>query len=117
MKPRLNMDKIAKGLGGERRGSVAAKGGHFGALNLAADIAERFKVPLKGGRPTDPSWTERRQLPLRPETLQRLEKLSAKIRERGGGEVHPMQLAALLLEKAANGMSEEDVLGLVDEGS
>jgi hypothetical protein len=116
MKPRLNMDKIAKGLGGERRGSVAAKGGHFGALNLAADIAARFKVPEKGGRPTDPSWTERRQLPLRPETLERLEKLAAKIRERGGGEVHPMQLAALLLEKAANGMSEEDVLGLVDQG-
>lgn len=27
MKPRLNMDKIAKALGGERRGPVAAKGG------------------------------------------------------------------------------------------
>lgn len=113
MKPRLNMDKIAKALRGERRGPVTAKGGYFGALNLAADIAERFKVPQTGGRPTDPSWTERRQLPLRPETLERLEKLAATIRERGGGEVHPMQLAALLLEKAAENVSEEDALGLL----
>ena len=114
MKPRLNLDKIAKGLGGERRGPVTAMGGYFGAMNLAADIAERFKVPQTGGRPTDPSWTERRQLPLRPETLERLEKLALKIRERGGGEVHPMQLAALLLEKAAENVSETDALGLVE---
>jgi hypothetical protein len=114
MKPRLNMDKIAKALGGERRGPVTATGGHFGALNLAADIAARFKVPQTGGRSTDPTWTERRQLPLHPKTLERLEKLAATIRERGGGEVHPMQLAALLLEKAAQNVSDEDVLGLVD---
>lgn len=94
------MDKIAKALGGERRGLVTAKGGQFGALNLAADIAERFKAPQTGGRPTDPRWTERRQLPLLPETLELLEKLAVTIRERGGGEVHPMQLAALLLEMA-----------------
>ena len=112
MKPRLNMDKIAKGLGGERRGPVTAKGGYFGALNLAADITERFKVPQTGGRPTDPSWTERRQLPLRPETLERLEKLAMAIREHGGGEIHPMQLAALLLEKATASISKEDALGL-----
>jgi hypothetical protein len=112
MKPRLNMDKIAKGLGGERRGPVTAKGGYFGALNLAADITERFKVPQTGGRPTDPSWTERRQLPLRPETLERLEKLAMAIREHGGGEIHPMQLAALLLERVTANISEEDALGL-----
>jgi hypothetical protein len=90
-----------------------AKGGYFGALNLAADITERFKVPQTGGRPTDPSWTERRQLPLRPETLERLEKLAMTIREHGGGEIHPMQLAALLLEKATASISDEDALGLV----
>lgn len=116
MKPRLNMDKIAKGLGGERRGPVSATGGHFGAMNVAADIAARFKTPRNGGRPTDPSWTERRQVPLQPKTLQRLEKLAAQIRENGGGEVHPMQLAALLLEKAAENLSESDALGLVERG-
>jgi hypothetical protein len=112
----LDMDKIAKGLGGERVGPVSAKGGHFGAMNLAADIAARFKTPQNGGRSTDPKWTERRQLPLRRETLQRLEKLSAQIRERGGGEVHPMQLAALLLEKAAENISDAEALGLVSRG-
>lgn len=113
MKTPLDMDKIAKGLGGERVGPVAAGGGHFGAMNLAADIVARFKTPQNGGRPTDPKWTERRQLPLRRETLQRLEKLSAQIRERGGGEVHPMQLAALLLEKAAENVTDAEALGRV----
>jgi hypothetical protein len=48
MKPRLNVDKIAKGLGGERRGPFTATGGHFGALNLTADIVARFRVPQTG---------------------------------------------------------------------
>ena len=47
MKARLDMDKIAKALGGERRGSVTAKGGYLGALNLAADVSGRFKLPQK----------------------------------------------------------------------
>lgn len=115
MRARLDMDKIAKALGGERRGSVTARGGFFGALNLAADVSARFKIPPNGGRRTDPSWTERRQLPLRPETLERLEALAAKIRKQGG-DVHPMQLAALLLENATQNLSDEDVLGLVGEG-
>jgi hypothetical protein len=112
MRARLDIDKIAKALGGERRGSVSAKGGYFGALNLVADVSARFKVPQNGGRRTDPSWTERRQLPLRPETLARLEALAAKIRKQGG-DVHPMQLAALLLENATQNLSDDDVLGLV----
>ena len=117
MKPRLNMDKITNALGGERRGPVIAKGGYFGALNLAADVAQRFKVPQTGGRPTDPTWTERRQLPLRPGTLDRLEKLAATISKRGGRDVQPMQLAALLLEKAAEIVSDEDAAGLVDQSA
>jgi hypothetical protein len=64
MKTQLNMDKIAKGLGAERRGKVAAGGGYFGAMQLLADIEARFRVPSGGGRPTDPAWTERRLLPL-----------------------------------------------------
>jgi len=108
MKPRLDMQKIAKGLGGERRG------GHFGAMNLAAEIGERFKTPQTGGRRTDPNWTERRQVPFRHETLQLLEKLVAQIREHGGEEVHPMQLAALLLERAAASVSDADALKLVE---
>lgn len=108
MKPRLDMDKIAKGLRAKRRGSVYASSGYFGALQLAADVRARFKVPRGGGRPTDPRWTERRQVPLAPKTLKRLEELSATIRQHAGVSVEPLQLAALLLERTAERVSEED---------
>jgi hypothetical protein len=48
------------GLGAERKGRVSATGGYFGARQLLADIEARFRVPVGGGRPTDPHWTERR---------------------------------------------------------
>ena len=116
MKPKLDMEGIARRLGGERLGAVRAAGGHFGAHALAAEVADRFKVPQNGGRSTDPGWTERRQLPLRPETLRRLERLAAKIREEGGAEIHPMQLAAVLLEKLTRNASEDDAIGLFKNG-
>jgi hypothetical protein len=40
MKPKLDMDKIAKGLGAERRGPVPAGGGYPGALQLAAEVQD-----------------------------------------------------------------------------
>jgi hypothetical protein len=106
------MDKIAKGLGAERRGKVAAAGGYFGAMQLLADIDARFRVPSGGGRPTDPAWTERRLLPLAPKTLKRLEEISAMVREHGMN-VEPMQLAALLIEKTAEQLSEHEAEDLV----
>lgn len=115
MKPRVDLDKITKGLGGERRGPVTARSGYFGAQELVAEVFERFKAPDGGGRRTDPTWTERRQVPLRRETLEKLEKLAAKIREQGGADLHPMQLAALLLEKAAQHASEDDTFVLLDK--
>jgi hypothetical protein len=45
-----------------------------------------------------------------------LEKLATTIRDHGGGEVHPMQIAALLLEKVAENATEAEILGLVAEG-
>src|SRR5438876_2269741 len=105
----LNMDKIAKGLGAQRQGKVTAKGGFFGALQLLADIDARFRVPAGGGRATDPQWTERRLVPLAPRTLERLEALTEKVRRQEGINVEPMQLAALLLEKTAERLSEEKV--------
>jgi hypothetical protein len=113
MKMRLDMDKIARGLGAERRGKIAASGGYFGAIQLLADIEARFRVPSGGGRPTDASWTERRLVPLAPRTLKRLEYLAAKVRARGGVNVEPMQLAALLLEKKTEELSEREVEILV----
>ena len=57
------MDRIAKELGAERKGKVAASGGYFGAMQLVADVEARLLVPAGGGRRTDPQWTERRLIP------------------------------------------------------
>ena len=38
MKMRLNIDKITRGLGTERRGKVAVSGGYFGAQQLLAEL-------------------------------------------------------------------------------
>ena len=114
MKTQLDMDKIATGLGAERKGKILATGGYFGAMQLLADIEARFRVPAGGGRPTDPRWTERRLVPLTPRTLERLEAITTKVRERSGVNVEPMQLAALLLEKSAEQLSEVEAKDLVD---
>src|SRR3989441_2745471 len=113
MKSQLDMDKIAAARGAKRRGKVSATGGYFGALQLLADIEARFRVPAGGGRPTDPRWTERRLVPLAPRALERLEAIRAKVRERDGVNVEPMQLAALLLEKTTEQISEEEAKDLV----
>jgi hypothetical protein len=113
MKRQPDMDKIARGLGAERRGKITASGGYFGAIQLLADIEARFRVPSGGGRPTDASWTERRLVPLAPRTLKRLEEMAAKVREHGGVSVEPMQLAALLLEKTTEELREGEAENLL----
>jgi hypothetical protein len=113
MKRRLDMQKVAKGLGAERAGRISAKGGYFGAMQVLADVEATFRVPVGGGRPTDPRWTERRLVPLAPETLERLEKITSRVREHGGVNVEPMQLAALLLERTTMKLSEAEAEKLV----
>ena len=113
MKTPLNMARIARGLGAKRRGKVTASGGYFGAMQLLADIEARFRVPAGGGRPTDPHWTERRLVPLTLQTIKRLEELSAKVREREGVNLEPMQLAALLLEKTTEHLREDEAQEIV----
>jgi hypothetical protein len=90
----LDMERIATALGAERRGKVSARGGYFGALQLATDVAARFRVPQGGGRATDPSWSEQRLVRLSAKTLEQLEKLAEQ------AHASPMQVAALLLEQA-----------------
>ena len=90
----LDLDQIAKDLGAERRGKVSSRGGYFGALQLAAEVAARFRTPDGGGRSTDPSWNEQRLVRLSTKTLQQLEQLAEK------AHASPMQIAALLLEQA-----------------
>src|SRR5438874_13334917 len=90
----LDMEHIARELGAGRRGKVSSKGGYFGALQLAAEVMARFRVPEGGGRATDPSWSEQRLVRLSPKTLELLEKLAEQ------AHANPMQVAALLLERA-----------------
>ena len=90
----LDMDRIAEELGAERRGKVSPRGGYFGALQIAAEVAARFRVPEGGGRATDPSWSEQRLVRLSPKTLEQLAKLAEQ------AHASPMQVAALLLERA-----------------
>lgn len=114
MKTQLDMHKIAEALGAKRRGKVfGIGGGYFGAMQLLADIEARFRVPASGGRPTDPRWTERRLVPLAPRTLARLEAIAAKVREDQGVNVEPMQLAALLLEKTTDQLTEDEAKEVV----
>ena|SRR5436190_19102545 len=101
----LDMDRIAKAMGAERRGKVTARGGYFGALELAAEVAERFRVPEGGGRATDPSWSEQRLVRLSPKTLAQLEKLAEQ------SHASPMQVAALLLEGAVQGALSQEHAG------
>lgn len=109
---KLDMDKIAKGLGAKRRGKVTSTGGHFGAAQLLADVGPRFRVPSGGGRPTDPAWTERRLVPLAPRTLKKLEAVALKVRKHGI-KVEPMQLAALLIEKETEQLDEREAEALI----
>ena len=113
MKTQLDMNKIARGLRAEREGKISAAGGYFGAMQLLADIETRFRVPVGGGRATDPEWTERRLVPLAPRTLKRLEAITEGVRVRSGVSVEPMQLAALLLEKTTEQLNEDEVKDLV----
>jgi hypothetical protein len=102
MRAKLDMGRIAKGLRAERRGKVSVSGGYFGAMQLAAEVQGRFRVPTGGGRATDPSWTDRRLIPLNRHTLERLERIARRV------DAEPMQVAALLLERTLEGIKEED---------
>src|SRR5437879_8611609 len=98
----LDLDRIAKELGAERRGKVSPRGGYFGALQLAAEVAARFRVPEGGGRATEPSWSEQRLVRLSPQTLEQLEKLAEQ------AHACPMQVAALLLEPAVQTVMSQE---------
>jgi hypothetical protein len=97
----LDMERIAKELGAERRGKVSPRGGYFGALQLAAEVTVRFRVPEGGGHATDPSWSEQRLVRFSPKTLDKLEQAHAR----------PMQLAALLLERAVQTIGSQEQAG------
>jgi hypothetical protein len=98
----LDMERIAQELGAQRRGKVTPGAGYFGAQQLAAEVSARFRVPDGGGRATDPSWSEQRLIRVSPQTLEQL----AKIAEQA--HASPMQVAALLLERAVQTVVKQE---------
>jgi hypothetical protein len=58
MRTSLAMNKIARRLCAKRKGRVSAGGVYFAAMQLLADIETRFRVPVGGGRATNPNWTK-----------------------------------------------------------
>ncbi len=101
---------IAKGMGG--RVGEPIEGivhGPVGAARLAAIMSERLR-PSQGkgtGRPTDPSWSLSRKVPMREETLIQLREL-AKSLSGEGRKVSPMQVAAQLLERGLEQVKKEE---------
>jgi hypothetical protein len=112
-KRRVDTDKIARGLGAKKQGKVYSTGGYPGAAQLAAEVRERFRVPDGGGRPTDPTWSDKRLVPVAPRTLERLQRIAQRLNEETGVRVEPMQLAAILLETTADQIEAEDLDRLV----
>ncbi len=106
---KINTDKIARGLGAGKKGKAYPTGGYPGAAQLAAEVQARFQVPPGGGRPTDPSWSDKRLVPIAPRTLKRLERLAKRLHKDTGIRVEPMQLAAILLETTAETVAAEEV--------
>lgn len=113
---RLDTDKIARGLGGRKKAKLYATGGFPGAAQLAAEVQERFRVPPGGGRPTDPSWSDKRLVPLAPMTLTRLQRMAKRMYDHTGFRVEPMQLAAILLETMTARIEAEETAKSVSVG-
>ncbi len=78
-----------------------------GGLSATEILATRswFKQRLgrltsSGGRPTNPQWTIKRQIPLNPQLWERLKEIAGDCADLTGSRVGPGQLAAFLLEDA-----------------
>jgi hypothetical protein len=111
MKPKkLDHAALAKNLRSVVRGRVGAQGGYFGALQVAEEVRRRFQRPSGGGRARDPRWTEKRLLPVRPETLARLQKLADQVSDVLKHRVDPLQVAAVLIERDLDRFGEADLV-------
>jgi hypothetical protein len=96
---KLDHETLARNLGSTVRGRVAAGAGYFGALQVAEEVRRRFTKPAGGGRARDPRWTTKRLMPVRAETLARLEVLAREVSRLVQHRVEPLQVAAVLVER------------------
>jgi hypothetical protein len=58
------------------------------------------ELKSSGGRPTNPNWTIKRQIPMTAEVWEQLKRLAGSCGEQSGVRVGPGQLASFLLEDA-----------------
>jgi len=75
---------------------------------LGARLRQRLE-PGRGerpGRPSDPSWTVQRKLSMNEETLALLEQAADAV-SNDERRVSPMQIAALLIEDATQGIAKQ----------
>jgi hypothetical protein len=113
---KVDIDKIAKKLGATRRGTVGARSGYFGAMELLAEVQRRFQVPPTGGRATDPSLTVQRQIALQEQTYKRLVVMAKKLSKATGRSIGPLQVGTVLLEHAAQEVGEADIAKMLVAG-
>jgi len=73
-------------------------------------VRRRFRPPAGGGRARDRDWTLKRLIPVRPETLARLEKLAVEVSALVDYRVEPLQVAALLLERDLESLTENELV-------
>lgn len=84
---------------------------NFGTAQVS-ELGERIRgrlEPGKGerpGRPSDPSWTVQRKLSMNDETLRTLELIANSV-STDSRRVSPMQVAALLIEDATQGLRSD----------
>ena len=90
--------RLVRNVGSAEGSGVQPKSGGFDAPQLAAEVRRRFHPPAGGGRATDPGWTAKRLIPMRPDTLARLEELAKEVSRRAKRRVESLQLAALIIE-------------------
>ena len=96
---KIDEGKLAKNRGSKAEGTTTTRPGYFGAVQLAQEVRRRFKTPATGGRGRDPGWTTKRLMPVRRETLARLQELARAVSQIVDYRVEPLQVAALILER------------------
>jgi len=106
---KVDHERLSRNLGSTIRGRVTAGPGYFGALQLAESVRERFRPPAGGGRARDRGWTMKRLIPVRPETLVRLQRLAAEVSDLVDYRVEPLQVAALMIEHDLASWSDKGV--------
>ena len=113
MRSKISHTRLARNLGSRVSGHARAGAGYFGALQVAEGVRRRFRSAPGGGRARDPEWTQKRLLPFRPETLTRLQELSARVSEIVEFRVEPLQIAALLVERDLDRLNDREVVEAV----